>query len=366
MNSDQQDAFVHLVSVAHERALTEPEAASAMSAMAEGSVSPALIRELLVTPALAAATVSASTLAGLAREVRARAVPVTGHAARTIVDTCGTGGGAATFNVSTAASLLVASARGRAGSHPSAGPADFAVAKHGNRAVASRCGSADVLEELGIRVAWEPADAARLLDAIGFAFFFAPAYHRAFAHVMPVRKELAAQGIRTAFNLVGPLANPAGATHQVVGVFAPDRAPVVAEALGRLGVAGALVVSGRHEDGGHLDEIATDGPTAAWRLVHGRVEALELTPESFGCRPVPARGLEVEDRAASAALIRAVLSGQAPEAATAAVALNAAAALATALGLSFEEAADLASERIESGAAEAVLESVRVAMPAAV
>lgn len=362
MIPDRQEAFENLVTVARERSLTEEEAAEAMSAMADGAVSAALIRELLVTPALAVSTVSASTLAGLAREVRARAVAIPRRDDGIVVDTCGTGGGAATFNVSTAASILVASARDAVG--PS-GRAALAVAKHGNRAVASRCGSADVLEELGIRIEWQPSEAAQLLDEIGFAFFFAPAYHRAFAHVMPIRKELAAQGIRTAFNLVGPLANPAGATHQVVGVFAPDRAPIVADALGRLGVAGALVVSGRHEDGGHLDEIATDGPTVACRLEHGRVEAFELTPESFGCRPVPARGLEVEDRAASAALIRAVLSGQAPEAATSAVELNAAAAIATARGISFEEAADLASERIESGAAEATLEAIRVAMPAA-
>lgn len=364
--------FDALVAAARERALDEQEAAAVMSAMAEGLVDEARIRALLTTPALAVETVSAATLAGLAREVRRRAVPVPAFAAGTVVDTCGTGGGASTFNVSTAAAFVAASARGTAAAGATAVGATaagsavdarrgLAVAKHGNRAVASRCGSADVLEELGLRVELEPAEAAALLDRTGFAFFFAPRYHRAFAHVMPVRKALAAEGVRTAFNLVGPLANPAGATHQVVGVFARDRVRVVAEALRLLGARGALVVCGRSSDGAVLDEIATGGPTEAILVRAGRCEEVTLTAETFGRTPIPEIGMVAADRAASAALVRAVLEGTAPSSAMLAVELNAAAALALALDLEFPAAADHVRDLIRSGAARRTFEAVRSA-----
>lgn len=353
-----RDQFEELIRVAAERALTVEEAGAAMAAMAEGAVEADRIRAFLTTPALAVGTVTAETLAGLAGEVRARAVALPAVRTRRIVDTCGTGGGASTFNVSTAAALVVAAVRGG-----SAAPL-LAVAKHGNRAVASRCGSADVLEELGVRIENGPEEAVRLLDEIGFCFLFAPAYHRAFAHVMPVRKELAASGVRTAFNLVGPLANPARATHQVVGVFSPDRVRVVAEALRLLGTEAALVVCGRSSADGIIDEIAVDGPTTAVRLAGGRLEDTELTPETFGRVLVsPGTTLHVADRAASARLVRAVLAGEAPEAAMLAVELNAAAALAVALEIAPAEAADRVRPILANGEALQVLDALRVAAP---
>jgi anthranilate phosphoribosyltransferase len=200
-------------------------------------------------------------LVGLASTMRRLAAPVrTGR--DDLIDTAGTGGGRQTFNVSTTAALIAAGA-------------GCAVAKHGNRSATGLCGSADVLEALGVRIDLTPDAVARCIDEVGFGFMFAPAHHSAMRHVGPVRKALA---VRTIFNFLGPLTNPAGATRQVIGVSDPAYLEVIAGALARLGARRALVVSS--EDG--LDELSTSGATRVVEVDDGRVRAYELTPEEVG------------------------------------------------------------------------------------
>jgi len=226
---------------------------------------------------------------------------------RPLVDTCGTGGdGAGSFNVSTAAALVVAAA-------------GCAVAKHGNRAVSSKVGSADVLEAAGCALDLPPEAAALLLDATGFAFLFAPAFHPALRHAAPVRRAL---GVRTLFNLLGPLANPALAPFQLLGVYAPALTLPVAEALRELGTAAALVV---HCDG--LDEIGLHAATVGHRLREGRIEPFRFEPEALGLpRAALAAIAGTDSPAGNAALLRESLGGAAG-ARSDVVAVNAAAAL---------------------------------------
>lgn len=339
------DLFASLIEMARSRALTEEEAASAMELMADGAPTPAAIKEFLTTPALSVEEVSAPTLVGLARVVRARAVGPELPAGLARLDTCGTGGGPATFNISTAAALLLA-ALGREASP------NFLVVKHGNRAVASKSGSADVLERLGVAIELGPEENARLIEETGFAFFFAPKYHKAFAHVGPVRRELAASGIRTAFNLIGPLANPAGATHQIVGLFSGSRLRVVAEALGALGLASGLTVATRTENGGILDEIAPVGAVEGFLLKDGALSSFVVTPEEMGFGRFSTETIAAEDAEESASLIRSVLSGTAAGTAPeAAVVMNAAALLHLLTGEPLRTAADRCRHLAGSGAA---------------
>lgn len=339
------DRFAALIRVARERALTEAEAGAAMALLADGAPSPAAIREFLTAPALSFEEVAVSTLVGLARTARARAADFPFPAGALRLDTCGTGGGRATFNISTAAALLLA-ALGRETT-----PAFFVV-KHGNRAVASRSGSADVLESLGLELGLEPEANARLLEETGFAFFFAPKYHRAFAHVGPVRRELAAAGVRTAFNLIGPLTNPAGATHQIVGLFSTARLRVMAEALSALGLAAGLAVATRTAAGDVLDELAPVGVVEGLRLRDGAIHPFAVTPEEMGLGRFPPEALDAADAAESAALIRSVLSGTAAGTAVeAAATMNAAALLHLATGESLRAAADRCRALAASGAA---------------
>jgi anthranilate phosphoribosyltransferase len=276
----------------------------------------------------------APTLAACARAMRAHRIAVQTEV-RPLVDTCGTGGDrTGTFNISTAAALVVAAAGG-------------AVAKHGNRSVSSKAGSADVLEARGAVLSLGPKEAARALDATGFAFLFAPIFHPAMANVAPVRKAL---GIRTLFNLLGPLANPALAQRQLLGVYDPSMTKVMAEALLELGTESALVV---HCEG--LDEIGIHGVTRGHFVNEGKVEPFELDPVELGLARAPIDALAGGDAAENAEILGAVLEGeQGPRADV--VALNAAAALGVAgLTRDLAQGVDVAREVLRTGSAARVL-----------
>ncbi len=230
----------------------------------------------------------APTLAACARAMRLHRKAVNSQV-RPLVDTCGTGGDrSGTFNISTAAALVVAAAGG-------------AVAKHGNRSASSLTGSADVLEACGAQLHLEPGQATRILDATGFVFLFAPAFHPAVAHVGPARRSL---GIRTLFNVLGPLANPALAEHQLIGVYDPDLTETVALALAELGSTAALVV---HCDG--LDEIGLHAATRGHQLAGGEVRPVEIRIGELGLSPAPISDLKGGGNGENAAILRAVLSG---------------------------------------------------------
>jgi anthranilate phosphoribosyltransferase len=224
-----------------------------------------------------------------------------------------------------------------------------AVAKHGNRAVSSKAGSADLLEALGVELGASPEVVARSVREVGIGFLFAPAHHAALKHAAPVRRQL---GIRTFFNLLGPLANPAGATHQLVGVYDPDRVRQMAEVLGMLGASGAWVV---HGEGG-LDEISPAGPTRVAMLDAGQVIERTVEPADFGLDPVALRDLEGGDLERNVAIARDVLGGGGGAPRTA-VLVNAAAALAVAGEVhDLREGAARAAAAIDSGAARRTLE----------
>jgi anthranilate phosphoribosyltransferase len=298
--------------------------------------------------ALAARGETPEELAGFVDAMRnaATPLPLTDGERSTLVDTCGTGGDASgTFNISTAAALVAAAA----GSHAQAG---IMVAKHGNRAVTSRSGSADVLEALGIPVDLTPAAAAAALRAHRFAYLHAPTLHPAMKAVMPVRRAL---GVRTVFNLLGPLTNPAGARAQVMGVYAADRVPLVAQAMLLLDTRHAFVVHGEDEAGCGLDEISISGPTQLAEVREGRVSFQTLTPEQFGLARAPLSALRGGDVAANAAILRAIFAGE-PGPGRDIVLLNAAAVLVVAgCAKDLHAGIALARQAIDSGAVTALL-----------
>lgn len=330
-----------LDAVARGRDLDEATAAQAMDRVMAGEVSAPVVAGLLM--ALRAKGETVSEIVGFARAIRARALPFPRSGAD-LVDTCGTGGdGAHTFNVSTAAAFIAAGAGAR-------------VAKHGNRAVSSRTGSADVLEALGVEVGMGGDDCVRALDAAGVAFLFAPTFHAAMRHAAPVRREL---GVRTVFNLLGPLCNPAGAEAQVVGVFDVSLVAPVAEALGRLGARRALVAHGA--DG--LDEITVTGRTHVAEWDGTRVVEYELEPGELGIETHAAALLRGGDAPENADLLRGVLAGSDGDAAARArmdiALLNAAAAIWMAgLAPEMPSALDLARASVRAGAAAASLDAL--------
>ncbi len=278
-----------------------------MGEVMDGRVEPAQIAAVLV--ALRAKGETPTEVAAAARAMRERLLPVPVTEPELAVDTCGTGGdGANTVNISTAAALLAAAC-------------GVPVAKHGNRSVSSRCGSADVLEAVGVRLDLEPAALARLHHELGIAFLFAPRLHPAMGAVMPVRRAL---GVRTVFNLLGPLTNPARAERQVVGVWGSDVQPLIAGALAELGTRHALVV---HSDDG-LDEISVLAPTSVVEIRNGEIAAeWRVVPDQLGVtadRPESLRGGTVEENTRR---LESILAGSESSAAAEAVALNAAAAL---------------------------------------
>lgn len=271
-------------------------------------------------------------LAVAATVMREHCVPVKLSPKPVLLDTCGTGGdGSNTFNISTAAALVIAAC-------------DVPVAKHGNRAASSKTGSADVLEALGVRVELAAPQVARCIEEVGIGFMFARVHHPAMRHVGQVRAEL---GVRTIFNLLGPLSNPASASHQVIGVPRPDLLQPFALALAALGATRVWVVHGHLG----LDELSLAGPTQVVELDNGELREFVVEPKDFGLRAQPNAAFTVEDVAQSAEIVRAVLRGESGPARDVVV-LNAAAGLLVAgRAASYPQAAQLAAEAIDSGGA---------------
>jgi anthranilate phosphoribosyltransferase len=331
-------ALIQRVETGH--VLDRAEAEAVMEELLSGRVQTNEIVRLLA--ALNQRAVEVQELAGFARVMRRHATRVFAEGeARpaNMVDTCGTGGdGANTFNISTAAAIVAAAAGAR-------------VAKHGNRAASSRSGSADVLEELGVRIDLPFERYGQAIREIGIGFLFAQAAHTATRHAAPARKQI---GMRTVFNLLGPLTNPAGAQAQVVGVFSKDVIDLMAAAIAELGVERAFVVHGA----GGLDEISLAGETMIAEVRGGAVRRFTVTPEEFGVARAPLESIRGGTAAENAALIRRVLEDESGPARDIVV-INAAAALVAAgVADNFREAAGLASFAISSGAADEKLASL--------
>jgi anthranilate phosphoribosyltransferase len=319
--------------VASGQDLSADEAAAVLREIMEGRVTEVQTAAFLI--ALRAKGETVDEVAGLAATMRALANRVqVDHA--DLVDTAGTGGGAPSFNVSTTAALLAAAA-------------GATIAKHGNRSATGRCGSADVLEALGARIDLEPGAIAECIADVGFGFMFAPLHHQATRYVVPVRRELA---VRTIFNLLGPLTNPAGAKRQVIGVSDPGYLETMAGALARLGSESALIVSA--EDG--LDELSVSAPTRVVELKDGQIDSFTLTPEDAGVERAPSDSLAQGDPEENAQLTRAVLTGKVEGVERSLVELNAGAALYVGgVADSIPAGVEQASEAIGSGAAAELL-----------
>src|SRR5882724_8407798 len=317
--------------------LAAAEAEAVMEELLGGHLeTPEMVQILM---ALNRRPVQVQELAGFARVMRRNATPVFAAGETRpagMVDTCGTGGdGSNTFNISTAAAIVAAAAGAR-------------VAKHGNRAASSRSGSADVLEALGVRIDLPFERYGRAIREIGIGFLFAQAAHKATQHAAPARKQI---GIRTVFNLLGPLTNPAGAQSQVLGVFSADVIELVAATLAELGVEHAFVVHGA----GGLDEISLAGETLVAEVRRGAVRRFTVMPEDFGVSRAPLESVRGATATENAAIIRRVLAGEAGPPRDIVV-INAAAALVAAgVAPTFREAANLAGEALSSGAAAAKL-----------
>jgi anthranilate phosphoribosyltransferase len=332
----------HLVRVAVERPLTADEAEAAFAEVMQGRATPVQISALLV--AIRARGAVADEIAGGVRALRRAMVPVDVARPETVVDTCGTGGGAVTtFNISTAAALL-ASGLGAP------------IAKHGNRSFTSRCGSADVLECLGVTIELSPQRQAEVMEELGIVFMFAPSHHPAMRHVGPVRREL---GMFTIMNLLGPLTNPAGARRQVVGVADPALLQLVAGGLAALGHTRALVAHG--EPG--MDELSPLGVTHLVEVADGRIRSFRFDPaEELGWSGLLLHELAGGAPEENAALIESILRGERMGAARCAVLLNTAAALLVAGSVGdLREGVLLAERGLDDGAGWVQLERLRTA-----
>ena len=324
--------------------LSRIEAAAAMEAIMSGAATNAQIAAFLTALRMKGETVE--ELIGFAQVMRQKAVKVrtragevvgaTGTDREMLIDTAGTGGDASgTFNVSTATAFVVAGA-------------GLKVAKHGNRSVSSLCGSADVVETLGINIELPPAKVARCVDDVGIGFLYAPLLHTAMKHVMAARREM---GIRTVFNMLGPLTNPAGANAQVIGVYSDALTEPLARVLAELGTLRAFVVHGA--DG--LDEVSNTGPSNISEVHEGAVRSSTVRPEDFGLPRASIQDLRGGDRAENAEIIRKVLAGEAGPRRDI-VLMNAAAALVVGgKARDFKEGVALAAKSIDSGAAAAKL-----------
>lgn len=315
--------------------ISRQEAHAAMSVVMAGEASPAQVAALIVSLRMKGETVDEMT--GLVEAMREAAVSV--QIDGPIVDVVGTGGDRSnTFNISTTAALVAAGA-------------GVKVAKHGNRSISSRSGAGDVLEKLGVKIDLSPEQTVEMVEQAGFGFFFAPLYHPALRHAGPVRREL---GIPTVLNFLGPLANPAGARRQSIGVSDPKMAERMIGVLSRLGSEHAFVSYG--EDG--LDEVTTTGPTYIFRLRDGEITHAEFTPEDFGVPRSQPSDLVGGDPAQNADITRSVLAGElGPKRDV--VLVNAAPAIVVAgLANGFVEAVDLARTAIDSGKAQTVLDRI--------
>jgi len=316
------------------RSLSEEEAAGVMEEIMSGEATPAQLAAFLVALRLKGETTEEIT--GMARVMRAKALRVPFEGA-SLLDTCGTGGdGMGTFNVSTAAAFVAAGA-------------GAIVAKHGNRAMTSQCGSADVLEALGARIDLPPEGVAHCLREVGVGFMFAPAFHPAMRFAAGPRREI---GVRSVFNILGPLTNPAGAKAQVLGVADAAIGEKMTQVLGRLGCRHALVVHG--EDG--LDEMTLGGSTLVYELKEGDIRSYRVTPEEVGLRPASGQAVKGGSPQENAAAIRAVFGGERGPLRDI-VLLNSAAALVAADKVAtLAEGVGLAAQAIDSGAAREKLD----------
>jgi len=326
--------FLH--QVAERRDLNAADAQAAMQIVLAGEASPAQIAAFLV--ALRMKGESVSELVGFARAMRQAARRVDSEGM--LIDTCGTGGdGASTFNISTVAAFVIAGC-------------NVPVAKHGNRSISSRCGSADLMESLGVKISQDPDEMARTLREAGIAFLFAPAIHTAMKHAQPVRKELK---MRTVFNLLGPLTNPAGAAVQLVGAPSAAAAELMAGALAELGLARGFVVHG--SDG--LDEITTTGPTLAFEIDSGRVTRRQLEPKDFGVPVATPDDLTGGDAAENRDIALRILGGESGPKRDIVLVNSSAALVAFGAAGNFIEGMAMAARAIDSGGAMAKLELLR-------
>ncbi len=327
--------------------LSRIEAAAAMDAIMSGAATNAQIAAFLTALRMKGETVE--ELIGFAQVMRQKVVRIrtrgdevaalTGTDREMLIDTCGTGGDATgTFNVSTATAFVVAGAGLR-------------VAKHGNRSVSSLCGSADVVEALGINLELSPPKVGRCVDEVGVGFLYAPLLHTAMKHVMPARREM---GIRTVFNMLGPLTNPAGANAQIIGVYAASLTEPLARVLAELGTVRAFVVHGAD----NLDEISNTGESRVSEVRDGLVQTFAVRPEDFGMPRASIADLRGGDREQNAQIIRSLLEGE-PGARRDIVLMNAAAALvAGGRARDLKEGVGLAGQSIDDGAARGKLESL--------
>ena len=324
-----------LARVIEHREIFHEEMLELMRQIMQGEVSPVMIAAIVTGLRVKKETIGEIAAAAQVMRDFSTKVPVDDTSA--LVDTCGTGGDSAhTFNISTASAFVSAAAGAR-------------VAKHGGRSVSSTSGSADVLEALGANLAVTPDQVALCVERIGVGFMFAPSHHSAMKHAAPVRREL---GVRTIFNILGPLTNPAGAPNQVMGVFHPDLVGIQARVLQRLGSRHVLVVHGA--DG--LDEISPAGDTLVAELKNDEVHEYRITPQQFGMKPIDLAAVRVDDPAAAKQMLLDSLSGK-HDAARDVVALNAGAAIyAAGVAESHESGVRVALETINSGAASAKLE----------
>ncbi len=329
-----QQALVRLI---EQREIFYDEMLSLMRQIMKGEVSPAQIAGILVGLRVKKETIGEISAAAFVMREFATKVPVSKR--EHLVDTCGTGGDAAhTFNISTASALVAAAAGAQ-------------VAKHGGRSVSSTCGSADVLEALGVNLNLTPEQVGHSIDQIGIGFMFAPNFHGAMKYAAPVRREL---GVRTLFNVLGPLTNPAGANNQVMGVFHPDLVGIQARVLQRLGSRHVLVVNG--SDG--LDEITISGPTNIAELKDGQVSEYTVQPQEFGLKPAPLDSIRVATVDEAKAMLLGVLENQ-PGAARDIVQLNAGAAIyASGITATLADGVKKAAEIIASGAAKQKLQQL--------
>jgi len=342
--------------VTHRESLSREEARAVMGEVLSGKCTDAQIAALLVGLHMKGETVE--EIVGFAEAIRAAATPIpvrnhsvldaSGTGRESLVDTCGTGGDAAgTFNISTVTAFVVAGAGVR-------------VAKHGNRSstpkvdaqgISAKCGAADVMEALGVNIQLSPERIGQCLEEVGIAFLFAPAIHSAAKYVQPARRETR---LRTVFNLLGPLTNPAGASAQVIGVYSLDLVDKVAEALSMLGTHRAFVVHGL--DG--LDEITVTGPTRVAEVHEGTVRSYEVDPEEFGLRRASLEQISGGNAAENAAIVRRILAGEKSSRRDVVLMNSAAALVAANKSDHLRAAADLAAQSIDSGAAGKKLDAL--------
>jgi anthranilate phosphoribosyltransferase len=320
------------------RSLNFEQARSVMSEIMEGKTTPAQIAALITALRMKGETVE--EISGFAEAMREHAQNIRPSSVK-LLDTCGTGGDRlCTFNISTTSAFVVAGG-------------GVTIAKHGNRSVSSKSGSADVLEALGIKIDLPPEKVTECIEEIGIGFLFAPVFHKAMKYALGPRREI---GIRTVFNILGPLTNPAGATYQLLGVYDGSLTEVLAEALGRLGIRRAFVVHG--VDG--LDEVSTIGETVISELTGGQVRTFRITPEEFGISRTTPKDIAGGTVAENANIIKAILKG-AKGACRDIVLLNSALAfVAAGKAESIKAGIELAEDSIDSGAAMEKLERLRL------